>query len=112
VRIVRASKLERGFRSLPLTSDGEAVRKGAELKFYGKTNVPAPYEVYWQVVKTGSKADAARGLRGGFDQGSVLSGKIQRKESAKYSGVHSIECFIVKNGYLVARSGQFIVNIR
>ena len=34
-----------------------------------------------------------------------------RQESTSYSGTHTIECFIVKNGYLVARSGAFVVNI-
>jgi hypothetical protein len=112
VRIVRASKLEKGFRPLPLTNDGAPVRKGATLAFYGRTNVPQPYEVYWQVVNTGQEAETARNLRGGFDTGSVHSGKLLKTENATYSGVHSIECFVVKNGYLAARSGQFLVNIK
>jgi len=111
VRIHQASKHESGFRPQPLSSDGPPIRKGADLRFYAKTDIPRPYEVYWQVVNTGQEAENARCLRGGFDTGSVHSGHLMRKESTKYSGVHSIECFIVKNGYLVARSGQFIVNI-
>ena len=112
VRIVQASKLERGFRPRPLSSDGPQVRKGAQLTFYGRTNVPHPYEVYWQVVNTGEEAARVNGLRGGFDAGSIYSGKLIRREGASYGGVHSIECFVVKNGYLAARSGPFIVNIR
>lgn len=112
VKIHAASKLESGFRPVPLTTDGAAVRKGAELRFYGRTNVPHPYEVFWQVVNTGEDATRANGLRGGFDVGSVYSGKLMRKEDTKYSGAHSIECFVVKSGYLAARSGQFIVNVR
>lgn len=111
-KIIAASKLEKGFRPVPLSSDGSPVRKGSELKFYGRTNVPHPYEVYWQVVNTGEEAARANGLRGGFDVGAVYSGKLIRKEVASYSGWHSIECFVVKNGYLAARSGQFIVNIQ
>jgi hypothetical protein len=111
-RIVRASKLERGFRPRPLSSDGPHVRKGADLTFYGRTNVPHPYEVYWQVVNTGEEAARVNGLRGGFDAGAIYSGKLIRREGASYAGVHSIECFVVKNGYLAARSGPFIVNIR
>ena len=32
-------------------------------------------------------------------------------ERTKYAGMHWIECFIVKDGVLVARSGEFVVNI-
>ncbi len=112
VKICSASKLEKGFRPVPLVDDATAVSKGAELKFYARTNVPGPYEVYWQVVNTGEEATIAHGLRGGFDVGSINSGKLLRKETTKYKGAHSIECFVVKNGYLAASSGQFIVNIK
>lgn len=111
VRIVRASKLEKGFRPQPLSNDSSPIRKGAKLNFYARTNVPAPYEVYWQVVNTGDEATQNRDLRGGFDAGSVFSGYLAHGETARYKGVHSIECFIVKNGYLAARSGEFLVNI-
>jgi len=111
VRIVRASKLESGFRPRPFSSDSDPIRKGAELNFYARTNVPAPFEVYWQVVNTGAEATRYSNLRGGFDTGSVFSGRLSRRETTKYSGVHSIECFVVKDGYLAARSGPFLVNI-
>ena len=81
------------------------------MTFEAITNIPKPYKVYWQVVNIGPEAKAANGLRGGFDEGFVTKGKLTRKESTRYMGTHSIECFIVKNGYLAARSGQFIVNI-
>jgi adenylyl/guanylyl cyclase-like protein with sensor domain/cyclic GMP-AMP synthase DncV-like protein len=112
VRIVRASKLERGFRPKPLSSDSDPVRKGAELNFYARTNVPGSFEVYWQVVNTGAEAAQNRDLRGGFDTGAVFSGKTFRRETARYHGVHSIECFIVKDDYLAARSGPFLVNVQ
>jgi hypothetical protein len=67
--------------------------------------------VYWQVVNTGADAEAAHQLRGGFDAGVIERGKIERKENTLYTGSHTIECFIVKNKHLVARSGAFIVNI-
>lgn len=111
VRIVRATKLVRGFRPQPFSSNASAIPKNATLHFYGKTDIPAPYEVYWQITNTGEEASSANGLRGGFDTGAIYSGKINRRETTSYRGVHSIECFIVKDGYLAARSGQFIVNI-
>lgn len=112
VQIKRATFKRAGFRPETFNSDGKALLKDCNLIFEAITDVPKPYKVYWQVVNTGSEAKAANGLRGGFDEGFVTKGKLTRKESTRYMGTHSIECFIVKNGYLAARSGQFIVNIR
>jgi hypothetical protein len=42
----------------------------------------------------------------------MVQGGIVRKEDAVYSGTHSVECFIVKDGNLAARSGAFIVNVK
>lgn len=101
-----------GFRTRRFYHDGAPLPKGASLLFKAVTDVPWPYDVHWQVVNTGPEAAAVQGgLRGGFDAGTVDRGSIVRQESTSYSGTHTIECFIVKNGYLVARSGAFIVNI-
>lgn len=83
----------------------------SSLLFEARTTAQPPYKVYWQVVNTGEEARKAKGLHGGFDEGVVQIGGLQHKESALYAGNHSIECFIVKSGYCVARSGPFIVNI-
>lgn len=112
VSIYKATKHERGFRAKPFSSDSTPVRKNAPLRFYAKTDIPMPYTVYWQIVNTGIEAERANCLRGGFDVGSVHSGHLAHSETTLYSGSHSVECFIVKNGYLAARSGQFIVNIQ
>ena len=112
VRIEQATMQRNGFRPEVFRSDGEALPKRCSLSFQAGTNLPRPFKVYWQVVNTGRDAEAANGLRGGFDEGVVTAGKLTKKESTLYTGTHSIECFIVKYGYLVARSGQFIVNIR
>lgn len=112
VKIVEATVDRKGFRTKRFFSDGEPLPKHASLVFRADTDVPAPYDVYWQVVNTGLEAaSVAGGLRGGFDVGTVDRGSIVRKEGTEYQGAHTIECFIVKNGYLVARSGAFIVNI-
>jgi Adenylyl/Guanylyl and SMODS C-terminal sensor domain len=101
-----------GFRKQEFSSDGPALPKGADLRFELASDVPAPYQVYWQVVNTGPEAEAVSGgLRGGFDEGSIERGKPIRAESTRYRGSHSIEAFIVKDGYCVATTGPFIVNI-
>lgn len=112
VAINEAMMSRNGFRPTRFHHDGVPLPKGASLQFHAKTDVPGPINVYWQVVNTGHEAAVAQGgLRGGFDQGSVEKGSIVQRESTRYAGTHTIECFIVKNGYLVARSGAFIVNI-
>ncbi len=100
-----------GSRKTPIISDGPALRKHIDLIFEATTNVPEPYEVYWQVVNTGKQASDAGQLRGGFDFSTAKLGKNIRKEQTGFRGSHSIECFIVKDDVCVARSGQFIVNI-
>jgi hypothetical protein len=80
--------------------------------FSASTNVPVPFQVYWQVVNTGKEAEDARQLRGEI----VLSktagvGGLTQKESTLYTGIHWVECFIVKNSFCVARSGEFVVRI-
>lgn len=99
-------------RTNPFSSDSKAIPKGMDLRFYGRTDVPKPYEVHWQIVNTGDEAQRANCPRGGFEVGAVTTGKIMRKEKTAYRGSHTIEAFIVKDGYLAARSGQFIVNIQ
>ncbi len=112
VTIKEATMSRHGFRPTRVQHDSQCLPKNVSLTFRAKTDVPAPFTVHWQVVNTGPEAAAiAGGLRGGFDAGSVEKGTIVRKESTSYTGTHTIECFIVKDGYLVARSGAFIVNI-
>lgn len=81
------------------------------LQFEAKTDIEPPYEVHWQVVNTGQEARAANGLRGGFYECNTGKGSHTRKESTLYKGMHWIECFIVKNGTCVARSGELVINI-
>jgi hypothetical protein len=88
------------------------VAKHCDLTFEAVTDIPRPYMVYWQVVNTGDDARRDNGLRGGFDEGIVERGKLIRHESTRYTGSHSMECFVVKDNYCVARSGLFIVNIK
>lgn len=112
VRIERAVYQRHGFQPKEFSADSPPLPKRCSLRFEADTNVPKPYGVFWQIVNTGSAAENAKGLRGGFDEGIVSSGKLTKTESTLYTGKHSIECFIVKDGLLAARSGQFIVNIQ
>lgn len=98
--------LTKGFNS------GEPLNKHLDLLFNASTNVPPPFHVFWQVVNTGKEAEVARQLRGEI----VLSktagvGGLTQKEATSYTGIHWVECFIVKNSVCVARSGEFVVRI-
>ncbi len=76
------------------------------LKFVAKTNAPAGHIIYWQVVNTGAHAESANNLRG-----TIFQGTTEQWESTLYTGRHWIECFVVRNGICVARSGPFYVDI-
>ncbi|WP_434043979.1 MULTISPECIES: nucleotidyltransferase [Sorangium] len=111
VAISSATCHPKGFRPFRFRSDGPPLPKRASLIFEADTDVAPPYRVYWQIVNTGQQARDARGLRGGFEEVSVVRGHLKREESTRYTGSHSIQCFIVKNDYCVATSEPFVVNI-
>ena len=101
-----------GFQPRQFSSDSQPLSKHCSLRFKAKTNTPWPYKVFWQVVNTDKEARAANCLRGGYYDGLIEKGGRVRKESTLYSGMHWVECFIVKSGVCVARSGEFVVNIQ
>lgn len=111
VAIRAATFTQNGFRPQSFFSGGQALPKNSKLRFEAETTVTGRFKVYWQVVNTGSEAETADCLRGGFNHDSAIRDGLTHTESTLYRGKHSIECFIVKNGKLAARSGQFIVNI-
>jgi hypothetical protein len=86
------------------------VLRGSDIRFEAKTNVSPPYDVYWQVVNTGKSARDNNDLRGDIFRDKEPTSLIH-DEAARYRGRHWIECFIVKNNFCVARSGEVIVNI-
>ncbi len=93
-------------------SDSRPLPKNRELLFSAKTDVPKPFNVYWQVVNTGEQSRRANDLRGKIFQSTTAGvGGLTQNESTKYRGMHWIECFIVRNGVCLARSGEFVVNI-
>lgn len=82
------------------------VPKHLSLWFDLRTNVPQPFDVYWQVVNTGAEARSESGLRG-----KIFRDGVGRWESTLYRGTHWIEAFVVKNGVCVARTGRRYVKI-
>jgi hypothetical protein len=103
---------QNGFRPWQIESNSAPLSKHCSLRFKATTNVSRPYKVYWQVVNTGAEAAADNCLRGGYYHGLAEKGGRVREEGTLYTGTHWIECFIIKNGACVARSGEFIVNIQ
>lgn len=116
---ISASYNKNGWRLFPDGSSsfelrsGDSVEGSKKICFKAKTNAPKPFQVFWQVVNTGE--EAAEDLRGDFYQSSgecsFELGIKTRIERTKYRGYHWVECFIVKNGVCVARSGEFVVRI-
>ncbi len=101
-----------GFRPYVAPSNSKPIDKHCSLRFEATTNVSRPYQVYWQVVNTGNEAYYKSALRGDFYDGYIEEGKLVRKESTLYTGMHWVECFIVKDNVCVARSGEYVVNIK
>lgn len=93
-----------------LNSDGRTINSNYDLKFVVKTNTRGAYQVFWQVVNTGQHAESVGDGRGNIFP-SNNSNPAVHWEKSLYTGKHSIECFIVKDGICVARSGRFYVNI-
>ena len=85
------------------------LEKHGSLRFEATTTVSHPYKVYWQVVNTGKDAEKAKCLRGNFEH--FERGGLTKSERTLYKGTHSIECFIVKDNILVARSGPLLLRI-
>jgi len=115
VEVACTCSTRRGGRK-QLKSDGFPVTDGTRFRFEALTDVPPPFEVRWQVVNTGAHARDQNCLRGRefieakTDPGDPQNGLVHR-ELAEYTGKHWVECFIIKNGALWARSGRFLVNI-
>lgn len=97
------------------TSD-KMLPKNVLLRFFPIHSIQPPYTVKWQITNTGNEAKIAGGLRGDKFEDSELSSNgilCGKKESTSYTGMHYIQCFIIKNGnQCVGMSKPFIVNIQ
>lgn len=89
---------------------GEPLGKELKLTFKAIHSINPPYTVRWQITNTGMEARIKECLRGGFYYSDPETTNI-RTESTEYTGIHYIQCFIIKKGNCVAKSKEFIVKI-
>lgn len=110
VRVSGRYKLNGTWRRF--SSEPSPLPKYRDLLFAAESDILSDYVVYWQVVNTGEEARRAGQLRGEMmlARAAGVGGRNQ-KERTLYTGMHWIECFLVKDGVCRARSGEFVVNI-
>lgn len=77
----------------------EVLLPKCQLYFQAKTNVPAPYNVYWKVRNRGIIAKREDSIRGKIQQ----TDKLTHYEETQFKGNHYVECYIVKNGVCVVK---------
>lgn len=100
-----------------INSNKRVIQSGLDIKYVARTRASTDCEIHWQVVNTGRHAAAKNGLRGGYFPGKGRAGADSQDphinwEHTEYTGKHWIECFVVKDGECVGRSGRFYVNIK
>jgi len=63
-------------------------------------SVPEPYSIKWKVLNRGDVAERRNCIRG-----RILSdgGYHQQQESTDFNGEHIVECYVIKNGVVVAK---------
>ena len=95
---------QNGWRPMKLR---EMLRTGTWLKVDKKLrfmvvecSVPQPYKVKWKVLNRGPEAERRNSIRGQIVD-STVSGV--RDERSDFQGEHLVECYIVKDGIVVAR---------
>jgi len=81
---------------------GLPLRARKTLKFKVTYNgVPKPYSVKWKVLNTGEGAEKRDCIRGSITSD---SGREAIQETTSFKGEHMVECYIIKDGVVVARS--------
>ncbi len=97
-----------GFQQFELAKRGNRVPKNRSLQFTARlTNVAAPYRLFWKVRNGGDEAANLQALRGEITEGQA--GSVMRTESTSYAGTHYVECYVVKNGIVVATNHQTVI---
>ena len=61
-----------------------------------------PYDIYWKVLNRGDVARRRNCIRGQIIKD---DGLMQRTETTSFLGDHIVECYCVKDGVVVARTG-------
>lgn len=64
-------------------------------------SVSYPYDVKWKVLNRGDEAERRNNIRGEID--SSNRGGDARHEQTSFRGEHVVECYIIKDGIVVAR---------
>lgn len=64
------------------------------------TDVPGPYDVRWKVLNQGDEAERRNKIRGQIVKPNRLTG---RSEHTEFRGDHVVECYVLKEGIVVAR---------
>lgn len=96
-----------GFRHGNLRGMG-TVGKGRSIDFRVRTDVPAPYAVFWKVRNFGREAAAVGQLRGLIEDGTAAHTK---RESTSYAGTHWVESYVIKDR-VVRATDRHLVRIR
>jgi hypothetical protein len=64
------------------------------------------YQLYWKVRNGGGEAAQVNELRGEITRDQGENGKT---ETTSYKGTHYVECYVVKDGVVVARDRQTVI---
>jgi hypothetical protein len=76
------------------------LKQNKSLRFFiDKIDVPPPYLVKWKVTNRGEQAIKRDCIRG-----QILDdlGSLERKEKTNFKGSHFVECYIIKDNFVVA----------
>ncbi len=97
----------RGFEQFDLPRRGNQVPKSRQVRFTIRSiNVPTPYRIYWKVRNGGDEARRANQLRGEI---TLDEGRSEKTETTSYTGTHYVECYVVKDGVVVATDHQAVI---
>ncbi len=95
---------QNGFRDVVLSfilENGHPLLANKDLRFkIVENDVPAPFDVKWKVLNRGEIARRKDKVRG---QIIPDKGRGERTETTNFKGDHVVECFIVKDGIVVAK---------
>lgn len=64
-------------------------------------DVPPPFDLKWKILNRGDEAERRNCIRGQIHDD---NGYHTRSERTDFRGAHLVECYAIKNGYVVARS--------
>ncbi len=105
LRVDAGKTLRRGFRQFELARSGR-VPKNRSLRFDAETTAVPPYTVYWKVRNGGSEAADVDELRGEITED---DGNRRKTETTLYTGPHYVECYVVKDGKVIAKDHQSVI---